>query len=891
MIRFVLGIIGSIFSNITLAVFFGAVSLGGVFWVYSDGFPSHESLAQYAPPTISRIYSGEGRIIDEFAQERRLFVPSEDIPKLVKDAFISAEDKNFYTHAGYDVTSMASALRDAITSRGANLRGASTITQQVMKNFLLDGSRNVERKVKELILASRIEETLTKDKILELYLNQIFLGQNSYGVAAAAQTYFNKSLEDLAPQEAATLAAMPKAPSDYHPVENRDRLIERRDYVLGEMLQNGFIDQPAFDAAIAAPLLSVQNGDYPAYRQSLPPRDYFTDEIRRQLSTSFGEEEFFGGGLTIRATADPELQKIAARALQKGLEKFDRNQGLWRGTGKTLPAEVLGDEAAWRKSLSDVVDLPRDVAQWQAAVVLELGDDTARLGIEGETLGDPVIPAKDVTWARKLNADGARGRTARVPADLVAVGDVVMVKPIMAEDGSFDHYSLRQVPEVQGGFMAMDVNTGRVMAMQGGFSYQSSVFNRATQATRQPGSSFKPFVYASALDSGFTPATIVVDAPIVVDTPQGLWTPKNASNKFYGPTPLRTGIEQSRNLMTVRIAQEVTMETVALYAEKFWVYSPMQPFLANSLGAQETTLFKMVAAYSMFANGGERVEPTLVDRVQDRFGKTVYRHDKRECADCTANTLPAGQPLRITSNRERVMNAVTAYQLTSMLQGAILRGSGSGVRLPVPVAGKTGTTNDAKDVWFVGYTSNLAAGCYMGYDQPRSLGPGAFGGTLCVPIFQEFMTEAIKRFGGTQFAVPEGGYFQKVDRFSGARLGPDASGENVINEYFRTGDEGILGIDYVVDGGFGMGQNLPLFAVGESDFFGQGSDVVTTSDGASVAVPQKADFGTLASGGLYSGAHAPPPLWHAPDRPPLWIFKELGSAKRSAYFPTQKISC
>ena len=851
MIRFVLGIIGAIFSNITLAVFFGAISLGGVFWVYSDGLPSHESLAQYAPPTISRIYSGEGRIIDEFAQERRLFVPSEDIPKLVKDAFISAEDKNFYLHHGYDVTSMASALRDAITSRGANLRGASTITQQVMKNFLLDGSRNVERKVKELILASRIEDTLSKDKILELYLNQIFLGQNSYGVAAAAQTYFNKSLEELAPQEAATLAAMPKAPSDYHPVENRDRLIERRDYVLGEMLQNGFIDKAAYDAAIAAPLLSVQNGDYPAYRQSLPPRDYFTDEIRRQLSTSFGEEEFFGGGLTIRATADPELQKIAARALQKGLEKFDRAQGLWRGTGKTLPAEVLGDEAAWRKALSEVVDLPRDVQDWQAAVVLELGDETARLGIEGQVVGDPVIPAKDVTWARKLNADGSRGRTARVPADLVAVGDVVMVKPILAEDGSFDHYSLRQVPEVQGGFMAMDVNTGRVMAMQGGFSYQSSVFNRATQATRQPGSSFKPFVYAAALDSGFTPATIVVDAPIVVDTPQGLWTPKNASNKFYGPTPLRTGIEQSRNLMTVRIAQEVTMETVARYAEKFGVYSPMQPFLANSLGAQETTLFKMVAAYSMFANGGERVEPTLVDRVQDRFGKTVYRHDKRECVDCTADTLPAGQPLRITSNRERVMNAVTAYQLTSMLQGAILRGSGSGVRLPVPVAGKTGTTNDAKDVWFVGYTSNLAAGCYMGYDQPRSLGPGAFGGTLCVPIFQEFMTEAIKRFGGTQFAVPEGGYFQKVDRFSGARLGPEATGDNVINEFFRTGDEGVLSIDYVVDGGFGMGQNLPLFAVGESDFFGQASDVVTTSDGASVAVPQKADFGTLSSGGLY----------------------------------------
>ncbi|MDZ7905914.1 MAG: PBP1A family penicillin-binding protein [Cypionkella sp.] len=852
MIKFLLGVIGSIFSNITLAVIFGAMTLGGVFWVYSDGLPSHESLAQYAPPTISRIYSGEGRIIDEFAQERRLFVPIEDIPDVVKNAFVSAEDKHFFSHAGYDVTSMASALRDAVTSRGQNLRGASTITQQVMKNFLLDGSRSIERKVKELILASRLEETLSKDKILELYLNEIFLGQNSYGVAAAAQTYFNKSLENLTPQEAATLAAMPKAPSDFHPVNNRDKLIERRNYVLGEMAQNGYIDQASYDAAVNAPLLSVQNGDYPAYRQSLPPRDYFTDEIRRQLSTSFGEQEFFGGGLTIRATADPELQKIAARALQRGLEKFDRNQGLWRGTGKTLPADVLGDEAAWRKALSDVTDLPRDVAGWQAAVVLELGKDTARLGIEGKAANDPIIPAKDVTWARKLNSDGSRGRKARVPADLVAVGDVVMVKELLNDDGSFDRYSLRQVPEVQGGFMAMDVNTGRVMAMQGGFSYQSSVFNRATQATRQPGSSFKPFVYAAAMDSGFTPATIVVDAPIVVDTPQGLWTPKNSSNRFYGPTPVRTGIEQSRNLMTVRIAQEITMETVAQYAERFGVYSPMQPFLANSLGAQETTLFKMVAAYSMFANGGERVEPTLVDRVQDRFGKTIYRHDKRSCADCSAADLPKSAALTITTNRERVMNAVTAYQLTSMLQGAILRGSGSGVRLPVPVAGKTGTTNDAKDVWFVGYTSNMAAGCYMGYDQPRSLGPGAFGGTLCVPIFQEFMTEAVKRFGGTEFAVPEGGYFQKVDRFSGARLGPNASGPNVINEFFREGEEGLFGLDFVVDGGFGMGQNLPLFAAGESDFIGGGgADVVKTSDGATKAVPRKADFGTLLAHGWH----------------------------------------
>jgi penicillin-binding protein 1A len=397
--------------------------------------------------------------------------------------------------------------------------------------------------------------------------------------------------------------------------------------------------------------------------------------------------------------------------------------------------------------------------------------------------------------------------------------------------------------------MAMDVNTGRVIAMQGGFSYQDSVFNRATQALRQPGSSFKPFVYAAALDSGFTPASIIIDAPIEIDTPQGLWTPKNSSGKFYGPTPMRTGIEQSRNLMTIRIAQEVSMQTVGGYAERFGVYDQLQPVLANSLGAQETTLFKMVAAYSMFANGGERVEPTLVDRVQDRYGKTIYRHDTRICADCGNDSLAAGAGVTLVSNRERVMNAITAYQLTSMLQGAILRGSGSGVDLQVPVAGKTGTTNDAKDVWFVGFTSNIAAGCYMGFDTPRTLGPGAFGGTLCVPIFQAFMSEAVKRFGGTEFKVPPGGRFINIDRYTGAQLPPDASGENVQAEYFRDGEEPIFGLGALVDGGFGMGQDLPLFATGESELVEM--DTVTTSDGSTKSVPKKATFGTLSSGGLY----------------------------------------
>lgn len=852
MLRFVGNVLGGLFSFVTLGLIFAALTMGGIFYMYSRDLPSHQNLAQYTPATISRIYSGEGRIIDEFAQERRLFVASEDIPDLVKNAFISAEDKNFYSHNGYDTRGMVAALIEAVQTRGENMRGASTITQQVMKNFLLDGSRSVERKIKEIILATRLEQSLSKDKILELYLNEIFLGKNSYGVAAAAQTYFNKPLSDLAPHEAAMLAAMPQAPGKYDPVTAKERVTERRNYVLREMWQNGYIDEATYLSEKDQPLRSVQNGDYEAFRDALPPRDYFTDEIRRQLSGVFGEEEFFAGGLTIRATVDPAMQEAAAAALRAGLEQYDRNQGVWRGTGKTLPAEVLGSEEGWRTALA-ALELPRDVASWFPAVVLELGESDARIGIEGvvDDGKGHFIPAEDVTWARKRLAGGELGKKAKVAGDLLAVGDVVLVRAVTNDDGTFNRWSLRQVPEVQGAFMAMDVNTGRVLAMQGGFSYQDSVFNRTTQATRQPGSSFKPFVYAAALDSGFTPATIVVDAPIEVETPQGLWTPKNASDKYYGPTPLRTGIEQSRNLMTVRIAQEIGMQTVAGYAERFGVYDRMPAFLANALGAQETTLFKMVAAYAMFANGGERVEPTLVDRVQDRFGKTIYRHDQRVCEDCAAPSLPDGQGVKIDTNRERVMNAITAYQLTSMMEGVVKRGSASRLNLPVPIAGKTGTTNDSKDVWFIGYSSNIVAGCYIGYDQPRTLGESAFGGTLCVPVFQDFMEDAVKKYGGGEFKVPPGGYFRNIDRFTGQPLPDGATGDNVVAEYFREGEDALIGLGVVVDGGFAMGENLPLFAYGEGQSGGDQGTTVTNSKGQTVVVPKKADYGTVSSGGLY----------------------------------------
>jgi penicillin-binding protein 1A len=834
MLRGILSFFGSIFSLLTLVVLMVALSIGAIFFVYGKDLPSHESLANYTPPTISRIYSTEGRIIDEFAQERRLFTPAEEIPDLIKQAFISAEDKNFYSHAGYDARGIAAAIVEAVQTRGQTVRGASTITQQVMKNFLLSGDRRIERKIKEIILATRIEETLEKEDILELYLNEIFLGQNSYGVTAAAQTYFNKSLDELAPHEAAFLASMPQAPGRTHPVHNKERLRDRRNFVLREMYENGYISRDVMEAERVVEVRSVQNGDYTPFRESLPPRDYFTDEIRRQLSQDFGEGEFFTGGLTVRATIDPELQVEAANALQRQLEKFDRNRKEWRGTGIVLPAEVLGDETTWREALSDV-EVSRDVnlnGQWYPAVILEIGNQQMRVGIEGveETEAEPhVIPRKDIGWL-----PGNFQETFKL-------GEVVHVRRMTADDnGAFIRWTLRQVPEVQGGFVAMDVNTGRVLAMQGGFSYQHSVFNRATQAQRQPGSSFKPFVYAAALDSGYSPATIVIDAPIEIDTPQGLWQPKNSTNKFYGPTPLRTGIEMSRNLMTIRLAQEVGMDVVADYAEDFGVYDNMGTFLANSLGSEETTLYNMTAAYAMFANGGERVRPTLVDRVQDRNGRTVYSHDTRECLDCEDADLPRDRAPAIRSNRERVIDSVTAYQVTSMMQGVVSRGTASGaINLPVPIAGKTGTTNDARDVWFVGFSSNIVAGCYIGYDQPRSMGRGAFGSSMCGPVFQSFMKKAIEKHGGGKFAVPSGGRFIKIDRFSGARLPEGASGSYVVAEFFRDGEEPLFG--YVFDGGFAMGDDLDLF---EEDRYVE--DGAVGDDGG-----DKASFGSLSSGGLY----------------------------------------
>ncbi|MBL4874470.1 MAG: penicillin-binding protein 1A [Rhodobacteraceae bacterium] len=848
MLRAILNFFGFLFSWAVLGTIMGGMGLTTLFWIYSQDLPNYEQLALYEPPTLSRIYSARGLVMDEFARERRIFTPVDEMPEVVKAAFISAEDKNFYNHAGYDPLGILKALITA--AQGGRLRGASTITQQVMKNFLLDGSRKLERKIKEIVLAARIENTLSKEDILSLYLNEIFLGQNSYGVTAAAQTYFGKTLEQLSIAEAAFLAVQPKAPSDYHPVRNREKAVERRNFILKEMAENGYITPEEADEAKAEPLRTVQGGELPSSREQLPPRSYFTDEIRRQLSRTMGNDELFAGGLSIRSTMDPDLQRVAAKALQRRLVEYDRALKVYWGPLAIIENAEAMTEQGWRDALNDI-SLPRDIEGWSLAVVLKVGKTSVRVGIEGvEEVDDGYyLKVSDSTWARTVDEDNKPRGTPKAAEDIWALGDVVLVSANMKGD-EFQFWEMQQVPAIQGAFMAMDTQTGRVLAMQGGFSYQTSVFNRATQANRQPGSAFKPFVYASALDNGYTPATIVVDAPIEVETPEGIWRPQNSSKKFYGPAPLRTGIEYSRNLMTIRVAQSVGMDVVSNYAERFGVYDDMPELISFALGAGETTLFKMVAAYAMFANGGKQVEPTLVDRVQDRYGNTVFRHDQRVCEDCQGFEMAMDREPWVKDNSVRIMDQITAYQLTSMMQGVVRNGTASrtvGSVLNVPMAGKTGTTNQTKDAWFIGFTPKIVAGCYIGFDTPKPMGRGAYGGSLCGPVFAEFMKVALETYPTTTYDVPPGSVFVKIDRYTGVRLNDDEEGDYVVSELFRKGEEpGYGSYGEFIDGGFVMGRDLLFFNRGEGETF-----ETVIIGGEEVIIPIKPTFGGLSSGGLY----------------------------------------
>ncbi|MGX5733417.1 penicillin-binding protein 1A [Bosea thiooxidans] len=775
--RFVLRIFGWLFAAGAIAFVIGAAVFGGLIWHYSQDLPDYAQLRNYEPPVMTRVHAGDGSLIAEYARERRLYLPIQAVPKLVVDAYISAEDKNFYKHMGVDPEGLARAAISNYRNRGANRRpqGASTITQQVAKNFFLSPEQSIERKIREALVALRLESTYSKDKILELYLNEIYLGapapgQGSYGIAAAALNYFGKSVHELNLQEAAYLAALPKAPSDLHPFRNRDRAIDRRNYVIDRMVENGYVKKEVGEQAKKQPL-----GVNP---RTVSPNQiaagYFAEEIRRELQDRYGEKKLLEGGLSVRATVDPKTQLMARKALVDGLVRFDEARG-WRGAVQKL--DLGGD---WGATLGELPVLG-DVAPWRLGVVLEVSGDSARIGLH--PLRDNAGHLNKERQTLTLAGDGIKWtRRARV-SQAVSVGDVVYVEPL---DGRPGYARLRQLPEVNGAIVVMDPFSGRVLAMVGGFSHDQSEFNRATQALRQPGSSFKPFVYATALDNGYTPSSIVLDGPIEIDQGPGLgmWRPENYDGKSTGPHTLRYGIQFSKNLMTVRLAKDVGMPLIAEYARRFGVYDDLQPVLSMSLGAGETTVMRMTAAYSMLVNGGKRIRPTLIDRIQDRWGTTIFRHDQRVCEGCAAEKWTNQPEPRLIDNREQVLDPLTAYQMVSILEGVVNAGTATVVKsVGKPLAGKTGTTNDAKDVWFVGFSPDLAVGVYMGFDKPKSLGTSATAGQYAAPIFRDFMTVALKEKPATPFRVPAGIKLIRVDPKSGMRAG----GEGGILEAFKPG--------------------------------------------------------------------------------------------------------
>jgi penicillin-binding protein 1A len=751
--------------------------------------PDYTVLKDYQPPVTTRVHAADGTLLAEYAHERRIFQPIETMPPLVLDAFISAEDKDFYSHNGIDIAGIIRELRDFALSRAeggnAQLAGASTITQQVAKNFLLTPDRTIERKVQEAILSMRIESTFSKDKILELYLNEIFLGSingNTYGVAAAALNYFDKALYQLSLSEIAYIAGLPKGPNNYNPFKHPQAAIDRRNYVLDRMAENGYVTVAQRDAAKREALNVVPR----ATGSQLYSAEYFTEEVRRQLQGLYGEDQLYGGGLSVRTTMVPKLQEEARKSLMDGLIDYDQK----RGFRKPVATIELGND--WGASVAKIAPLA-DVPEWTLAVILSIDKNSATIGLRpGTDVEGNLLPARvtgtlssaDAKWVGKSFGS------------ILKVGDVVYVAPV---DGKAGSYALQQVPEIEGALVAMDPRTGRVLALVGGFSFAESEFNRATQALRQPGSSFKPIVYSAALDNGYTPASVVLDAPIEIQNGDGtVWKPENFEQDFRGPQTLRRGIELSRNVMTVRLAKDIGMPLVAEYAQLFGIYDHLMPVLAMALGSGETTDMKMTSAYATIANGGRRITPTLIDRIQDRYGKTVYRHDERVCDGCNATSWQNQPEPLIIDNREQVLDPMTAYQITSMMEGVVQRGTGTyAKRLNRPVAGKTGTSSDFKDAWFIGFTPELTVGVYIGYDKPRSMGGAATGGGLAVPIFTEFMADALKGTPPTPFNVPAGMSQVWIDPKTGVQAN---AGDQAILEAFKPGSgpnlsTSVIGID------------------------------------------------------------------------------------------------
>ena len=778
-----LKIIGAVIASGLLLTLVAVGAFGVYLYSLSQDLPDYKALAEYEPSVTTRVYGNDGTLVAEFARERRLFVPIEAMPALLKDAFISAEDKSFYEHTGLDLKGIIRAQVSNIGNliRGRRLEGGSTITQQVAKNFLLSSEQKLERKMKEWLVTRRIEKAFTKDHILELYLNEIYLGNRSYGVAAAALNYFDKSLDELTIEEAAYLAAIPKGPSNYHPVLNYDRAVERRNWVIGRLFEDGRIDEGQKSAAQAEKLTAF-------IAPPLGARDwaseYFAEEVRKQIAERYGSDALYDGGLAVRTTIDPQFQKAAGDALRHWLVDYDQRHG-WRGAISSMAVnDNWADEfASVEKTLSDNKRLSTDLAPWKPALVLEVKANAATIGLAGGAQG--AIALDEMKWARAFKSIDELGPEISSAGEVLKRGDVIYVEALKKE-GAF---ALRQPPAVNGALVAIDPHTGRVLAMVGGFSFQMSEFNRAIQAKRQPGSTFKPFVYATALDNGYTPSSIVLDAPFVAPGIDSWWKPGNyAEGRFYGESTLRLGIEQSRNTMTARLAQDLGIGRIVDYVAKFDLSDALPRELAISLGSGETTLMRITAAYSTFVNGGKQVRPFVIDRVQDKHGKTVFVNDARECLDCKDQVWAEQAEPQLADDREQVIDPRTAYQIVSMLEGAVARGTGSAVKKAVdkPVAGKTGTTNDYKDAWFVGFSPDLAAGVFVGFDMPQTLGQGEAGGRVAAPIFGEFMAAALKDEAGIPFRIPSGIRLVRVNSKTGRPAGPGEA--NVILEAFKAED-------------------------------------------------------------------------------------------------------
>ena len=749
-----------LFKKLILLSFAGTlimfVAVIAILWAFSNKLPDYKFLKSYKPPVSSKVYAGEGQLVSDFSKEKRIFVPYNAVPPKVINSFLSAEDKNFFSHPGVDAKGVIRATINNISNviYSKRLEGASTITQQVAKNFLLSNEVSINRKIKEAILAFRIERALSKKRILELYLNQIYLGQGAYGIASASLEYFNKPISELNYAEAALLAALPKAPSKYNPYKNPELAKFRRNLVLKNLLDNNYLKNEDYIKLINTKIELKKRK-----KIFLEDTSYYVEDIRKYVVDKFGFEKVYKKGLNIKTPLNLELQKIATVSLRKGLERYDRRKG-WRG-----PLTNKKNLDDWNNDL-EKYKLEKSIG-WQLAIINKVNKfNTLIKTIEDEA---GVIDYENISWTKKEFDE------------LFKKGDVIYVKKIKN-----DKYELKQLPKVNGGIVVMDPFTGRVYALSGGFSFKKSEFNRASQALRQPGSAFKPFIYALALENNFSPNTLILDAPLVLEQGSDLkmWKPENYGKKFYGPSTLRMGLEKSRNLMTVRIAQEIGVDKIVNFTKQLGIYENPQELLSISLGSAETTLLKLTSAYCSFVNGGKKINPILIDRIQDSEGVTFFNTETRSCKDCDQISYLSESIPKISDNFYQVISPQSAYQVTSMLEGVIKRGTGKRLRdLNLDIAGKTGTTNKNTDTWFVGFTSKLVIGAYVGMDEPKSLGRYETGAKTAMPIFKDFVKKAVKKKDARPFKVAPGISMMVIESSTGKKA--NFGSKETIIEVFK----------------------------------------------------------------------------------------------------------